>query len=164
MQGHPRCMVIVKSSDKTWSTGGGNSDPFQYSCLKNPTDSTWLFIGRTNTEHFDYLMQRKDPDAGEDWRQKEKDEQRMRWLGSITESMDMNVSNLREVVESRGTGHAAAHGISKSRTWLSDWKTTSTGGNAQSLFRGHQLLICLICCNKVVPQIEWFKQQKCVVS
>ena len=38
----------------------------------------------------------------------------MRWLGSITESMDMNVSNLREVVQSRGTGHAAAHGISES--------------------------------------------------
>ena len=69
-------------------------------------------------------MQRKDPDAGEDWRQKEKDEQRMRWLGSITESMDMNVSNLREVVESRGTGHAAAHGISESdmTQWLENNK------------------------------------------
>ena len=88
----------------------------------------------------------------------------MRWLGSITESMDRNVSDLREMVESRGTPHAAVHGISKSRTGLSDWKTASTGDDAQSLFRGHQLLICLICCNKVVPQIEWFKQQKCVVS
>ena len=38
LQGHPR-QVIVKSSDKLWPTGGGNGNPFQYSCLKNPKDS-----------------------------------------------------------------------------------------------------------------------------
>ena len=38
VQGHPR-QVIVKSSDKTWSTGGGNGNPLQDSCLENPMNS-----------------------------------------------------------------------------------------------------------------------------
>ena len=39
--------------------------------------------------------------------------QRMRWLDSVTVSMDMNLSKLREMVEDRGARHAAAHGIAK---------------------------------------------------
>ena len=39
MQGHPRRWVIVKSSDKTRSTGGGNSNTLQYSCCENPRNS-----------------------------------------------------------------------------------------------------------------------------
>ena len=39
MQGHPRWIIMVKGSDKTWSSGGGNGNPLQYSCLKNPMDS-----------------------------------------------------------------------------------------------------------------------------
>ena len=39
MQGHPKLTVIVKSSDKMWSTGGGNGKPLQYSCCKNPMNS-----------------------------------------------------------------------------------------------------------------------------
>ena len=39
--------------------------------------------------------------------------QRMRWLNSITDSMDMNLSKLREIVEDRGAWHAAAHGAAE---------------------------------------------------
>ena len=39
MQGHPRPMVIVESSDKMWSTGIGNGKALQYSCLENPMNS-----------------------------------------------------------------------------------------------------------------------------
>ena len=46
--------------------------------------------------------------------------QRLRWLGSISDSMDMNLSKLWEVVEDRGAWHAAIHGVTKSRPQLSD--------------------------------------------
>ena len=49
----------------------------------------------------------------------------MRWLDSLTDAMDMNLSKLWEIVEDRGTWHAAVHRVTKSQTWLSDWTTTT---------------------------------------
>ena len=47
--------------------------------------------------------------------------QKMRWLDSLTDSMDMNLSKFQETVKDRGAWHAAVHGVAKSQTWLSDW-------------------------------------------
>ena len=45
---------------------------------------------------------------------------RMKWLDIISDSMDMNLSKLWEIVKDRGAWHAVVHGVTKSQTWLSE--------------------------------------------
>ena len=55
-----------------------------------------------------------------------KDHTDLRWLDGITDSLDMNLGELREMVRDREAWRATVHGVAKSRTGLSDWAATTT--------------------------------------
>ena len=80
-------------------------------------------------QYFSHLMKNwfieKDPDAGKDWRQEEKGTTEDKLLDGITDSLDMSLSKLREMVKDRKAWRAAFHGVVKSQTWLSNWPITA---------------------------------------
>ena len=93
-------------------------------------DRSWVFIGVTDVETEapklwppdakSWLIW-KDPDAGKDWGQEAKGQQRMRWMDGITDSVDMGLGRLQQLVMDREAWRAEFHGVAKSWTRLSDW-------------------------------------------
>ena len=136
-------------------------------------DQSWVFIGRTDVKAETPTLWPPDVKSwlicktlmlGKIGGRRSRGRQRVRWLDGFTDSIVMSLRKLRELVKNREAWRAVVHGVTKSQTWLSDWKTTTWAEKLMSMrLRNLSQLPCLVVAqletdwNKAVFFTVWFQ-------
>ena len=140
-QDHPRWMGHSKSYDETWPTGWQNDKPLQYSCHENPINcikrqkdndtKRWApqlrkKSGRQSLTALNSWLNGKTLMLGKTEGRSRRGWQRMKWLDGITDSIDMNLGKLWEMLRDREAWHTTVHGVTKSWIQLGNWTATDS--------------------------------------
>ena len=133
-------VVLEKTLESPWTARRSNQ-----SILKeiNPEYSLEGLMLKLKLQYFGHLMWRADSFVktqilGKIEGKRRREWQKMKWLDSNSDSRDMSLSKLREIMKDREAWSAIAHGVAKSQTWLSYWTTTTTRDSINILEWVHQ--------------------------